>query len=421
MEHLGLDTGQRKNGQVDHHDDQLTEHQRPARLARCFEDLFESFFTRQQAALAVLRLGQPSYAVLDDHYRAIDDDAEVQCPQAHQVGADIEFHHTSQREQHGQRDDGRRDQCRAQIPEEEEQHCDHQHRTFQQVLLHGGDGLVDQVGTVIHSDHAHALGQVAIDVLHALVHRLRHGTAVLAHQHEHGAQHHFLAVCRRRAGAQFAADLDIRHITHPHRYAVRVLHDHVADIVHRAQLPRHAHQILLAAFLDIACACVVIVAVDRGHQLGNRHTHGGQPVRVGSDLVLLHIAANGVDLGHAGYVAQLRLDHPVLYLAQVGIGIGRAIGLARFLVGLYRPQVDLTETRRNRPELGRQPRWQAVARLRDALVDQLSREEDVDIILEDHGHLRQAVARQGARLLQARQARHDGLDRISDALLGLER
>ncbi len=57
----------------------------------------------------------------------------------------------------------------------------------------------------------------------------------------------------------------------------------------------------------------------------------------------------------------------------------------------------------------------------DALVDQLPREVDIGAVLEDHRNLRQAVARQRARLLQTRQAGHDGFDRIGDALFGLQR
>jgi hypothetical protein len=56
-----------------------------------------------------------------------------------------------------------------------------------------------------------------------------------------------------------------------------------------------------------------------------------------------------------------------------------------------------------------------------ALVDQLAREVDVGAVLEDHGDLRQAVARQRARLLQARQAGHHVLEREGDALLGFQR
>jgi hypothetical protein len=42
--------------------------------------------------------------------------------------------------------------------------------------------------------------------------------AVLTSQHEHGAEHDFLAILGRRAGAQFFAHADIGDIGHADRY-----------------------------------------------------------------------------------------------------------------------------------------------------------------------------------------------------------
>ncbi|MCY1237717.1 hypothetical protein D9M72_504260 [compost metagenome] len=133
------------------------------------------------------------------------------------------------------------------------------------------------------------------------------------------------------------------------------------------------------------------------------------------------MAADGIDLGHPRHVAQLRADHPVLDLAQVGQRVGRAVGLARVGLGFHGPQVDLAEAGRDRTHRRRDAGRQPVARFLDALVDQLAREMDIGAFAEDHRDLRQAVARQRAGLLQPGQARHHGLDRIGDALLGLQR
>ena len=54
-------------------------------------------------------------------------------------------------------------------------------------------------------------------------------------------------------------------------------------------------------------------------------------------------------------------------------------------------------------------------------VDALAREVDVGAVLEHDGDLRQPVARDRARVVEPRQARHRRLDRERDALLGLER
>ena len=66
-----------------------------------------------QRAGAVLDLVEQ---VLHHHHRAIDDQAEVDGPQAHQVAGDAQRHHACQRAQHGERDHQRHDQPGAQRP-----------------------------------------------------------------------------------------------------------------------------------------------------------------------------------------------------------------------------------------------------------------------------------------------------------------
>lgn len=196
---------------------------------------------------------------------------------------------------------------------------------------------------------------------------------------------------------------------------------HVADIIDRLDLSRRPDQVLLALALDVAGADVGVVAVQRRHDVGQRQAVGRQLLGVRRHQVFLGVAADGIDFRHAGNVAHLRLDHPVLDLAQVGGGIGRAVGLARAVLGLDRPKVDLAQAGRDRPQRGRYAFGKILARLLQSFVDQLAREIDVGAVVEDHRDLRQPVARQRAGLFQAGQAGHHGLDRVGDALLGLQR
>ncbi|MNG06820.1 hypothetical protein D3C84_900890 [compost metagenome] len=99
--------------------------------------------------MVLLGVGQATDRILDDHHRAIDDDAEVQRAEAHQVGADLVAEHAGEGEQHRQRNDHRGDQRGADVAEEQEQNHDHQDRAFDQVLLHRGNGFIDQIGPVI--------------------------------------------------------------------------------------------------------------------------------------------------------------------------------------------------------------------------------------------------------------------------------
>ena len=82
---------------------------------------------------------------------------------------------------------------------------------------------------------------------------------------------------------------------------------------------------------------------------------------------------------------------------------------------------DLAEAGGDRPHRGLDAGRQLLARLLEALVDELAGEVDVRAVLEDDRDLRQAVARERARVVESRQAGHRGLDREGDALLDFER
>jgi hypothetical protein len=109
-------------------------------------------------------------------------------------------------------------------------------------------------------------------------------------------------------------------------------------------------------------------------------------------VVLLLVAADRVDLGHARHRAHLRLDDPVLDLAQVHRVVWRAVRLARAGLRLDGPQEDLAEAGRDRTHRGLADARELPARLLQPLVDELAREVDVGAVVEHRRHLRQSVA-----------------------------
>ena len=322
VEHLSFHTGKRKNGQIDHHDDELTEQQRTPCLPGCRKHFLETFAAGQRSACCCLGMGQTAHAVLHDHHRAINDDAEVQRPKAHQIGADAHLHHAREGEQHGQRNDERRDQRCPQIAQKQEQDRHDQRRPFDQVLLDRGNGLIHQIGAVVHRHGLHAGRQAFVDHLHALMHRLRHGTAVLANQHEHRTQHHFATVVRGSPRTQLATQAHIGQIAHANRLALCRAHDDFANIGNTPHLSRCADQILLALAFDIAGTHIGVVALQRCDDIGQREAIGRQLLRLGRHQIFLGEAANGIDLSHSRHIAQLGLDDPVLDLAQIHGCIG---------------------------------------------------------------------------------------------------
>ena len=85
MEHFSFHSGEREDREVNNHDDQFAEHGGLADFLGAFENGFEAFFDGEQATQAVLRFRETPDAVFHDDHRAIDDDAEIQCAETHEV------------------------------------------------------------------------------------------------------------------------------------------------------------------------------------------------------------------------------------------------------------------------------------------------------------------------------------------------
>ena len=107
-------------------------------------------FAFKHAPELVLALAHAAQTVLHDHDRAVDDQAEVECAEAHEVAADAVRHHTGDREQHRERDHQSRDERGTQIPEEQEQHDDDEEGAFDKALRNRGDSAVHQLRAIVH-------------------------------------------------------------------------------------------------------------------------------------------------------------------------------------------------------------------------------------------------------------------------------
>ena len=142
---------------------------------------------------------------------------------------------------------------------------------------------------------------------------------------------------------------------------------------------------------------------------------GQQFFHIRQDVKLSGIAAHGVDLNDAGRLPQLRAHDPVMHGAQKH----------RVMAGLRRAgdviHEDLAEARGDGAERRIDILRQGVFNLIQALVDQLSRQINIGAVLKDDRDLRQAITRDGAGVVQKRQARHAGFDREGDALFRFQR
>ena len=368
-EHLALDTRERQNGQVDRDNNALTKHRGLNHFPGGDPHLVEPFAPRQEASQGMLPLGQVAQAVLDNDHRAIHNEAKVDGTQAHQVAADPRPHHADGRQEHGQRDGQGRDQRGPQVPQEEEQHDNHQEGAFGQVFLHGLDGGVDQLGAVQYRLGLDVRRQALADVGHFGLNGGGDRAAVLAQEHERRAHHHFCPVFAGTAGAQFAAQADRRHVADVDGCALPCAHHNAGNLRLIGNAAVGPHNIGFALVFDIPGTGADVIAFQRLNDLLEREPIGHELHGVGLHVILLDVAPNGVNACHPLDVLELRADNPILHRAQVGSplqGVGQAlsfrgqvgaVGLPARCPGsdsdslgggvLDRPHVDLAQPRRD--------------------------------------------------------------------------
>ena len=173
----------------------------------------------------MLAFGQPAQCVLDDDDGTVDDEAKVQCAQAHQVAGNAQRVHTDCADQQRQRNDQRRDGRRPHVAQQQEQDHHHQQRAFGQIFRHGFDGGHNQLRAVQRRHDHHARRHRLFDLLELVAHRLRHRAAVGAHQHQRTADHSFIAVAAGCPGAQFAPDLDDSNLADRDRHVLPLRND----------------------------------------------------------------------------------------------------------------------------------------------------------------------------------------------------
>ncbi len=275
MEHLPFDPCQRKDRKVDHHDDQLPKDQGPARLSRGGKNFMHALGAGKHPAMMLLCVSQPANGVLDDNYRAINDDAEVQSTKAHQVCTHLVGEHARKGEEHRQRDHHRGDDRCTDIAEEQEEDGYHQDRPLNEVLLNRGDGLVHQISSVVNRDGDYPIRERTIDLFQLGGHCLRDTATVLADEHEHRAEHNFSAVLGGSSSTQLSANLHIRNMADPNGGPVDVADNDVGDVRRGGNLTGRPNQQLLSTTLDIASTDVGIVTLKCSDQVSQCELIGG--------------------------------------------------------------------------------------------------------------------------------------------------
>ena len=422
VKHFSLDAGEGEDGHVDDGDDEFAEERGGADLLGGVEDEGEALLFGEQAAETVLFLAETAEAVFDDNDGTVHDEAEVERTEAHEITGDFIGHHAGDREKHGKRDDGSGDECGAEISEEEKEDHDHEHRALDEVVADGGDGAVHERGAVVNGGGDNAGREAAVNVDEFFSDAGGDLAGVFADEHEDGAEDDLAAVFGGGAGAEFLAEEDLGDIAHADGLAAALGDDEGADFSEGGDLAGDADEVLFAGALDVAGADICVVAGERLHDVAEREAVGDEAVGVRGDVKLFHEAADGVDLGDALEITELRAHDPVLELAEIGGGVGGAVGFAGG--GGFRldgEHENLAEAGGEGAHRGIEAGRELCTQRLETLGDELAGEVNVRAVFEDDGDLGETVAGEGARVVEFGQAGHRGLDGEGHALFGFER
>ena len=119
---------------------------------------------------------------------AVDDDAEIDRPEAQQIGGHSRGVHAREGKQQRQRNGDRRQQGRAETPQRQREHDDDDDQCFGQGAGDRAQRVRDQVGPIVDADHPRTLGQpVGVEIVDGVVNRLQHLAGVLPPAHQDGS------------------------------------------------------------------------------------------------------------------------------------------------------------------------------------------------------------------------------------------
>ncbi len=406
-EHLPLDPLEREEGHQDDRDDDHGEGDRP-------RDLGER--TGDDAPPVLLRRLEREVAadVLDDDDGGVDDhpDREREAAQAHEVRGDPGRAHDDEADEEREREGEDDDERRPELGDEEEEDQDHEEAAFEQGVDDGLDAGLDERGAVVEDVQPDSRRKRVPNLLHGGLDAAHDVLRVRALEHDdHARDDLALPVARDGALAGLRPDDDVGDVPHVDGRAVDGLEHGPLDVGNVLQEPDAPHVELLPAPDEDAPARVRVPLLDRLDDLADRQVVLEELLRRDEDLVLLHLAAEAVDLVHAGDRLQERRDDPVLDRPEVhGAPAVRLEGVL----------VDLPEAGRDRPELRLDARRKLLAGHAEPLEDDLARPVGVDAVLEDDDDLGEAGPRQRPDLLDARQTAHHLLDGIAHPLLDVD-
>ena len=268
LEHFPLDALQREDGQIDDGDDEHAEEHRVRHFLRRAQHLAGTLGGRELASERVLFFAEMTHDVFHHHDRAINDEAEINRAETHQVSAQLPLDHAGHGEKHRERNDERDDERRAPVAEQRKEHDDDEQRALREIFFDRADGAVHQFAAVVERADDDACREFLLNLGELRAHGLRDEPRVFPREHDGRADERFVAVVRARAGAEVRADADGGDFAEqdgPH--AAREFEREFRDFVRRRHAARGAHDELFAADFHVAAARVARVLLDDFREL----------------------------------------------------------------------------------------------------------------------------------------------------------
>src|SRR5690348_13631872 len=161
-------------------------------------------------------------------------------------------------------------------------------------------------------------GAIAVNFRNALFDSANNFLGIAAGEHHDNATHRFgIAALYHRTVANFLTEFHFSHVANIDWRAVHFFQDDGANIIEIADEADAADQILLGVLRKDAATRIAVIARERIEDFFYGQSVVVQLDRIDNGLILLDVAAGGIDLGHARNRAQQRTHDPVLYGAPL--------------------------------------------------------------------------------------------------------
>ena len=318
--------------------------------------------------------------VLDHHNRCVDHraDRDRDPPERHDVRGLTHGVHRRERHQERERQREDSDEGAPKVEEKKDTHETDDDRLLDQLLLERLDRLLDERRPVVDGNDLDSLRQSLRDLLDLRLHALDDLERVFAEADDDDTAHG-LAETVELGGAppHVGSELDPGDV--PQQDGCALLIDPQNDLFEVfwfADIPPTAHHVFGSVELEDASANVVVRHLDGLHDVVERDPIGQKLVRLDLDLILLHVAPERSDVGHAGHSPQPVADGPVLQGSQLlEVQPVRAVDHGVLVRPAYAGGV--------RAEDGSDSRGKLAGQSVHVLEDAAARPVDVRAVLED--------------------------------------